>query len=268
MEDAMFLKTGEGQIAYETNGTDKKRAIVFIHGFPFNRSMWNDQVRLLSRNHLAVTFDVRGHGESSEGTGLIDLYVDDLFALLDHLGLHAVTVCGLSMGGYIALRGIERDPSRFKGIVLCDTKSPADTNAAKLNRANQIRTILAGQKNQFADAQVKTLFAPESFEGRKAAVEKIRKIIESTSERGLVDALIALAARMDMTESLEKISAPTLIIVGDRDKVTPPAEAEAMRSRIHSARMVVVKGAGHLSNLENPEEFNSALETFLSDNSL
>ena len=266
----MFLKTRDGKIAFETHGEKREKGIVFIHGFPFDRSMWDEQAKLLSKDHFVLSFDIRGHGESDQGSGqyLIEFFVDDLIALLDHLGLTTVCLCGLSMGGYTALRAIEREPSRFSGLVLCDTKSTGDTNAAKLNRANQIRTILAGKRSEFAEGQLKALFAPDSFSRNAQAVEKIKRTILSTADGVLVGALIALAARMDMTESLPKISVPTLIIVGEHDKVTPPSEAELMHSKIGGSKLAVIGGAGHISNLENTPEFNSTLQSFLAENKL
>ena len=266
----MFLDTGFGKIAFETHGQKNNRGIIFIHGFPFDKSMWDEQATLLEGDHFVVTFDIRGHGESSPGSGqyLVEFFVDDLVALLDHLGLEKVCLCGLSMGGYAALRAIDRDPARFSGLILCDTKSSPDTNEAKLNRANQIRTILAGNKSQFADGQVKALFAPKSLESKIPAVERIRKTIESTSDAALIGTLIALSARMDMTESLTRISVPTLIVVGKQDRITTLTDAGEMHAAIKGSRMSVVHEAGHLSNLENSGEFNAALQKFLSANSL
>lgn len=266
----MFLDMISGRIAFETYGRDKDKAIVFIHGFPFDKSMWNEQAALLSEDHLVVAFDIRGHGQSDRGSGqyLVEFFVDDLIALLDHLALPKVCLCGLSMGGYTALRAVEREPSRFTGLVLCDTKSTADTNAAKINRANQIKTILSGKKKEFAEAQVNALFAPESFDRNSGAVERIRKIIESTGDAALIGALIALAARTDTTESLQNIRVPTLIIVGEKDKVTPLTDSELLHSKIVNSKLEIIHGAGHLSNLENSAEFNSALQNFLAANGL
>lgn len=266
----MFLQTASGQISYNTFGDSKHDAIVFIHGFPFDKSMWDDQCKLLSKDHFAVAFDLRGHGESEVGSGqyLVELIVDDLSTVMEHAGVNKAVVCGLSIGGYAALRAVEREPSRISGLILCNTKSAADTNAAKLNRANQIKAILAGKKFEFAEDMAHALFAPESFEKNKTAVGKIISIMKSTDESALIGTLIALAARMDMSESLEKISVPTLIMTGDKDKVATQADAEFMQSRIRNSKFVLIHGAGHLSNLENPGEFNSALVNFLGENDL
>lgn len=266
----MFFETQFGRIAFSTFGEGRDRPIIFIHGFPFDRSMWDEQARLLEKDHFVVTFDIRGHGESDEGSGqyLVEFFVDDLIALMDHLGLDRACLCGLSMGGYTALRAVEREPSRFSGLILCDTKSTPDTNGAKINRASQIKTILEGKKAQFADAQLKALLAPESFERNKQDVEKIRKKIVSTKDAGLIGVLIALAARTDSSESLGSIAVPTLIVVGERDRVTPLSDAELMHSRIRGSRLEIIRGAGHLSDIENSAGFNSVLQEFLSANNL
>lgn len=266
----MYFETNSGQISYKTYGDRTKRAIVFIHGFPFDKSMWDEQGRLLSSDHFVVAFDLRGHGESDVGNGhyLVEFIVDDLIDIMDHLGLEKACICGLSIGGYTAMRALEREPARFSGVVLCNTKSAPDTNAAKVNRANQIKMILAGKKSQFAEEMARNLFAPESFEKNSRLVERITGIMKGTDEKALVGTLIALAARMDMTESISRIAVPALIITGDKDKVATIADAESMKSRIPNSRFVLVHGAGHLSNLENPEEFNLAVMNFLADYNL
>ncbi|MFZ1080829.1 MAG: alpha/beta fold hydrolase [Candidatus Kryptoniota bacterium] len=266
----MFIPAGAGKLSHTTFGENKNKAVVFIHGFPFDKSMWDEQCELLSKDHFVVAFDLRGHGESETGSGqyLVEFIVDDLFNVMEEAGLNAAVVGGLSIGGYAALRAVERKPSRISGLILCNTKSAADTNAAKLNRANQIKMILAGQKSQFAEDMARVLFAPESFEKNETAVNKIISIMKSTNETALVGTLIALAARMDMSDSLEQISVPTLIMTGDRDKVATQADAKFMQSRIKNSKFVLIHGAGHLSNLENSSEFNSALANFLKENNL
>lgn len=266
----MFVNTPTGKVAYKTFGGNKDKSIVFIHGFPFDKSMWDSQGELLEKDHFVVAFDIPGHGESEAGSGqyLIEFIVEDLFAVMDHAGLRNAAVCGLSIGGYTAMRAIEREPGRFSGLVLSNTKSAADTNAAKLNRANQIKAILSGKKDQFAEDMAKALFAPESFEKKREAVDKITFIMKSTDQKALTGMLIALAARMDMTESLGKISVPTLIITGEKDRVAPQADAELMHSKIKNSKMAIIHNAGHLSNLENRQEFDSALVQFLSENNL
>ena len=266
----MFLETAAGKISYNAFGNNKERSVVFIHGFPFDKSMWDGQSKAISDNHFTIAFDLRGHGESDVGSGqyLIEFVVDDLIEVMNHAGVEKATVCGLSIGGYAAMRAADRDPSRISGLILCNTKSTADTNSAKLNRAKQIKTILAGKKSQFAEEMARALFAPGSFENNKPAVKDILSIMKSTDRAALVGTQIALAARMDMTESLEKISVPTLIITGEKDGIATQADAELMTSKIRKSKFVLIHDAGHLSNLENPGEFNSAIINFLEENNL
>ena len=266
----MFLDTKSGKIAFEPRGDKANKSILFIHGFPFDKSMWNEQAELLANDHFVVTFDMRGHGESAAGSGqyLVEFYVDDVIAIMEHLGLEKTCLCGLSMGGYTAMRAVDREPQRFSGLVLCDTKSSPDSNEAKINRANQIKTLLAGNKAQFVEAQIKALLAPKTFESNKQTVERVRNMIESTSDTALIGTMIALSARMDMTGSLTRITVPTLIIVGKQDRITTLTDAGEMHAAIKGSRMAVVHDAGHLSNLENTTEFNAALQKFLSANNL
>lgn len=250
---------------YEVAGRANGTPVVFIHGFPFSHSMWRPQVEALSSDYQVVTYDVRGHGDSNvdDGQYLIEFFVDDLFALMDHLSISRAVLCGLSMGGYIALRAVERNPARVSGLVLSDTRSEADSNEGKVKRAESIRTILTDGVKTFADGFLKAVFAPESFSNKPETVELIRGVIEGTIPKALIGTLIALAARTDTTGSLPSISMPTLILVGEHDTLTPLTAAKSMKEKIPNAELVVIPRAAHLSNLENHQEFNRALKNFL-----
>jgi 3-oxoadipate enol-lactonase len=258
------VRIDDRNVFYTDSGIEHASPIIFIHGFPFSHEMWKEQTALFADTHRVITYDVRGHGKSDLGDGhvMIDLLVDDLFGLMDHLGIQAANIVGLSMGGYIALRGIERDADRYLSLVLCNTKSEADTNEAKLKRAAAIRTIQTDGVQAFAEGFLKTVFSPESFDKRPEAVRKIRKIIEATPPATLCSTLIALAARTDTTESLGTIGVPTLVLVGENDQLTPPTAAKSMANRIPESKLFVLKHAAHLSNLENPEDFNRHLRDF------
>jgi len=252
-------------LSYTDAGNPSGTPVVFIHGFPFNQGLWRPQVAALSSRYRVITYDLRGHGESDIGDGqyLIEFFVDDFLGLLDHLEIGQAVVAGLSMGGYIALRAIERNPERFRALVLCDTRSEADTNEGKLRRATSVRLIKREGVAAFAEQFVKSIFAPQTFGTQPEVVDGIRRVIENTSPVGMAGTLIALAARTDTTASLSRIRVPTLILVGAQDALTPPSAAQAMKERISNARLVVIPNAAHLSNLENPEAFNSALLAFM-----
>lgn len=252
-------------INYAERGMPQGVPIVFIHGFPFDHSMWELQMMALPNHFRAITYDVRGHGMSDVGDGqfTIELFVDDLLFLLDHLVISHAIFCGLSMGGYIALRAIERHSERCMGLVLCDTRSEADTDEGKIKRTASLKTVKQEGTRVFAEGFVKAAFAPQTFQENPAAVETIKKIITSNSPLGISGTLLALAARTETTAVLPTISVPTLILVGERDMLTPPSAAQSMHERIPNSEMHIIANAAHMSNIENPVEFNRHLLAFL-----
>lgn len=253
-------------LSYTDSGKPDAPAVVFIHGFPFDHTMWREQVALCEPSYRVITYDQRGHGKSGAGDGhyLFEFFIDDLFALLDHLKVPKAILCGLSMGGYTALRAIERAPERIQALILCDTRSEPDSNEAKIKRAANLRTIQKDGVPVFAESFLKAIFTPTSFSAKPDVVDQIRKTIVATSPQGLKGTLIALATRTDTTPFLSKIHVPTLIMVGDQDAVTPPAAAEGLHQGIGGSRLTVIPQAGHMSNLENSSAFNKALLSFLS----
>ncbi len=250
-------------------GIPTSTPVIFIHGFPFSHKMWtftNGQTELLAGMNRVIAYDVRGHGESEVGSGhySIEFFVDDLIGLMDHLAIHKAILCGLSMGGYIALRAVERHPDRIMGLVLCDTKSESDGNEAKIKRAAAIRNIQINGIKAYAADYVKNVFAPESLEKKQDAVKLIQSIIERTAPAALFGTLLALASRTDTTACLPSIQCPTLILVGEKDTVTPPSAAQSLKENIRDSELQIIPHAAHMSNLENPEVFNKHLVEFVS----
>jgi pimeloyl-ACP methyl ester carboxylesterase len=239
--------------------------VVFVHGFPFSLAMWDDQLEVVGSRFRSIAYDVRGHGMSDAGDGqyTIEGHVDDLLALMQALKLDRPVVAGLSMGGYIALRALERAPEKFRAAVLCDTRSEADTNEAKLRRFSTVEAIKRIGSEAYAREFVKAIFAPDAPRQAPGAVEKIRGIIAHTTPLSIAGTQIALAARTDTTATLSSLRLPVLILVGEHDQVTPVAAAKAMQERIPGAELHVVPGAAHLSNMENPGFFNEKLLAFL-----
>lgn len=261
----MKIKLNGIDINYTERGLPQGLPVVFLHGFPFNHTMWEPQMKALPNNIRAITFDIRGHGESdvAEGQYTIELFVDDLIALLDHLVIEKAVVCGLSMGGYIALRGVERHPERFRALVLCDTRSEADPDAGKIKRSATIRAIRDNGVAPFAETFLKAVFAERSFETNPVAVGAIKAAITANSPIGICGTAIALAARTDTTHSLREITIPTLILVGEHDSLTPPSASRAMHEAITGSEFHIIPHAAHMSNLENSPEFNKHLLAFL-----
>jgi pimeloyl-ACP methyl ester carboxylesterase len=252
---------------YVEAGDPKGMPVVFIHGFPFSHKLWRPQLDALSRGRRLIAYDVRGHGKSAVGDGLftIELFVDDLLALLDALKVERAVLCGLSMGGYIALRAAERAPQKLAGLILADTRAEPDTNQGKVLRAGAMGFVLRRGVTPFAEEFVKNLFSPMTLAAGRPCVEEIKAIMKENSALGVRGTLLALAARPDAAPGLAAIKAPTLILVGERDTVTPLACSEALRQGISGAKLAVIPEAGHLSNLEQPERFNAEVERFLEE---
>jgi 3-oxoadipate enol-lactonase len=249
-------------------GKSESLPIVLIHGFPFSSEMWKGQMQVLQdikKNLRVITHDLRGHGQSDVGDGQysIELLVDDLIALLDYLKITKTILCGFSMGGYIALRAIERNPDRFNALILCDTMSAADSDEAKIRRANSIKLVKKEGVGRFAEGFLKAVFAPKTFDIHPSIIDETRRMVLSNSPLGICGALLAMAGRTDTTEALSKINVPTLILVGEHDAVTPPSAAKNMHDRIPNSKLHLIENAGHMSNLENPVMFNKHLTNFL-----
>lgn len=263
--DDLKIEINNNELFYEEHGSPTGKTIVFIHGFPFNHEMWRAQIELLKGHYRVIAYDVRGHGQSAVGDGqyMVEFFVDDLISLLDHLKVERAILCGLSMGGYITLRAVERSPERFQAMVLCDTSSEADTNEAKLRRAATVQAVKRDGVKTFAETFVKSVFASETFDKKPDVVQFIKRIIESTSPTAISGTLLALAARSETTSSLPKMKIPALIMVGEQDKLTPPSISEMMHGKLPTSELHVIPKAAHLSNLENPDEFDRHLLRFL-----
>ncbi len=252
------------KLHYSDSGASGKPALIFLHGFPFNHTMWDEQEKLCRSNFRVVTYDHRGHGQSDLGSGsyMFEFFIDDLLRLMDELEIERAVLCGLSMGGYVALRAFERRPERVKGLILCDTRSEADTDAGKIKRAADLRFIQEQGLDVFAEKFTKNVLAPGNLENSEL-FDRVRQMIRGNPTKGVQATLVALATRTDTTACLNRIQVPTLILVGADDAITPPAVASAMHERIPHSKMAIIPRASHLSNLDNPAAFNASLMEFL-----
>jgi 3-oxoadipate enol-lactonase len=259
----MKAKVAGTEIHYDVRGTGP--ALLLLHAFPLGLAMWDDQARALSGSFQVVRFDCRGFGGTPPGDGLLTMerIAEDGAALLDHLGISAATVCGVSMGGYAAFAFVRRHPTRMRGLVLADTKPGADTDQARRTRGEQADKVRREGTPAIVDAFLPRLVGKTTHEQRPRIVARLREIILANPPRGITDALAGLAARADSTPTLREIGVPTLVVCGEEDVLTPPAEAEAMHAAIPGSTLELIPQAGHLANVEAPETFNRALESFL-----
>lgn len=240
--------------------------VLFIHGFPFDKSSWQPQMEFLKKTNRVIAYDIRGFGKSTAGNEIasIDLFADDLIKLMDSLQIEKAIVCGLSMGGYILLNAVFRYPKRFEGIILCDTQCLADSPATKEKRYKSITQIKAGGLKNYTETFVINVFCRETLVSKKELVEKIKDVIVSTSPVTITQSLSALAERREMCTSLNEISIPALILCGKEDAATMLAQSEYLNHHIANSTLHYIERAGHLSNLEQPDEFNNLLIGFIS----
>jgi pimeloyl-ACP methyl ester carboxylesterase len=248
-------------------GAENKQAILFIHAFPLSHKMWLEQAKNFSNKYRVITYDMRGFGDSYEENGIytIDSHADDLFTIIDRLKVVKPIVIGLSMGGYILLRAVDRDQNKFKAVVLCDTRTEADTNEGKLNRAKQIKQIRTGGKTEFIETFLENTFSDTTLKdpAKQPVVQFMKNIMTEQKDTAMAGTLLTLSARTDQTASLEKINIPMLIIVGEKDKLTPPELSKVMYQKIRNSKLSLIPESGHFSNVENPQAFNKSVEDFI-----
>lgn len=259
-----MLTVRDTRLAVHTRGTGIP--CVLLHGFPLDHSMWREQEPLAEHLRLIVP-DLRGFGGSS-GAAMesVEALADDVPALLDALHVTGpAVICGLSMGGYVAQHVAVRHPDRVAALVLVDTKLEADTPEARAARADLAAKVGRLGQGIVADAMVPRLLAPAAAAGpgRAAIADLLRSAILAQPIAGIQAALAALAARPDMTEPMAHVLAPTLLVCGAEDAITPPDCLERAEEIIPCARLLIVPGAGHMTPLEAPEVFNRALLEFL-----
>ena len=257
------IRVGDIQLAYTDAGLGQP--VVLLHGYPFNRSLWNEQVGALSNSFRVITPDLRGHGESdaTQGPATMNRMAQDVALLLDQLEVSRAVVGGLSMGGYVALAFYKQFPSRVRSLILADTRAQADTEEGKQTRFQQAEKALAEGMASIADSMLPKLLTPETVSKRPDLVKRVRDMMLKTKPEGAAGALLGMAERDDQTSLLSQISCPTLILVGREDSITPVADSEKMHREIAGSRLVVLENAAHVSNLERTDQFNEELLRFL-----
>jgi 3-oxoadipate enol-lactonase len=261
---AMSTRTVNGTtLSYQERGTGRP-ALVLLHGFPLDWRVWDAQVTALSDRHRVIAPDLRGFGKSPSTTSItMESIADDVHALLESLGALPMIVGGLSMGGYAALAYARKYPQDLKGLVLVDTRSGADTPEGKQGRQKMIELVNAHGATAVADQMFPKMLAPDSATKRPGVAKRLRDIMENAPPKTIATALAAMRDRPDYTGDLKNIKVPTLIIVGEHDAITPPPMAEAMHREIAGSQLVLVKGAGHMTPMEQPEQVNEALRKFV-----
>ncbi len=208
------IRINDIEMAYTDSGMG--RPVVLIHGYPFNRSLWTEQIAALSNSYRVIVPDLRGFGETdaSQGTATMSQMAEDVAQLLDHLEVSRAVIGGLSMGGYVALAFHKQFPSRVRALVLADTRAQADSEEAKQTRAQQAEKALSEGMAGLADGMLPKLLTPETVSKHPDVVKRVRDMMLKTKPEGAAAALLGMAEREDHTPRLPSIAVPTLILVG------------------------------------------------------
>ena len=241
-------------------------ALVLLHAFPLPAGMWAPQLEHLSAQRRVVAPDLLGFGGSDAPESMFRYtmpgYADLVAGLLDRLGLDRVVLGGLSMGGYVTFAFLRQYAERVAGLILADTRAGADTTEVYERRTDQQDQVARIGTAALIEVLLAGLLSDETRATRLDLVEQVRRLM-ANPPAGYIGGLEAMKHRPDATEELAKITVPTLVLVGEHDGPSPPDVVRAMQERIPGAELVVLPGAGHLSNLEAAEEFNAAVADFL-----
>ncbi len=259
------VNAGGITISYYDEGKEDAPCVILIHGFPFTKATWENQLDVLKEQYRAIAYDVRGHGTSDSGTESFSIqqFATDLFTFMDALHISRAVICGLSMGGYIALNALQQQPDRITALILADTQCGADSEEGKKKRMETIDSIRKNGLTEYTANSIKKLFSEPSLTTKKEEVSFIEETILETGSASICKTLLALAERKETCSTLSQITIPVLILVGKDDQITPIEAAQKMHTLIVHSSLEVVDQAGHLTNLENPESFNHHIKSFL-----
>lgn len=241
-------------------------AILFVHGFPLDHTMWSAQIDEFSRTHRVIAPDLRGFGGTDGFLYSLSMeqLADDLAELLAALQVERpITFCGLSMGGYVAWQFVLRHSQWLGRLILCDTRAAADSPEAAANRLKMADIVTKEGPEPVAWAMMPKLFAPSTNQKFPQLTESIRKVVMATSPTAIAAAHRGMAIRPDMTSLLPTIRIPTLVIVGQYDAITPAEEMRSIASEIPRSEFALIADAGHMAPMENPAAVNAVIRAFL-----
>jgi pimeloyl-ACP methyl ester carboxylesterase len=227
--------------------------------------MWEPQLSLAEHGWRVIAPQYRGMdgGNDDPAATSMDDYAADVFDLLDALHIEDAVIAGESMGGYVAFALFRHAPRYFQGLVLVDTRSPADTPEAVEGRKRLLGVVGDQGPRAVADEMVPKLLGETTCRDNPALVDRVRALVLSNSAAAIAGAITALMTRQDATPLLSSVHCPTLIVVGEEDALTPPPMSRDLQRGIAGSELAVIRRAGHLSSLEQPAAFNAELARFL-----
>jgi 3-oxoadipate enol-lactonase len=236
-------------------------ALVLIHAFPLDASMWDGEIQALVRDTHVLAPSLPGFGGTAPAGDIltVDAMADHVAAAMDREGVGRAVVAGCSMGGYAAFAMWRRHRDRIAGLALVDTRAEPDDQDGRERRRQAAALVRSAGSDAIADGPPPLL----SDRAEPALWDRVKDIIRRQPPGAIAAASLGMAERPDSRPLLPEIDVPTSVIVGELDTLTPPPMSEAMAEAIPGAELVVVEGAGHVSNLEAPEAFLAAIRGLL-----
>ncbi len=238
--------------------------VLFVHGFPLDRTMWSEIAGPLT-GWRRIAPDLRGLGMSgapADGYSMAE-YADDLAGLLDALDIQEVVLSGLSMGGYVAFEFLRRHRSRVRALMLLNTRADGDGVVARANRNETIAAVRRNGVGVLEDLLIHRLLAPDSIETMPHVVQRLQAMLQRHSPEGVIGALEAMRDRSDSTSLLPSIDVPTLVVAGKEDRIVPIESVQEMAAAIPEAQFTAIADAGHLTPMEQPISTGRVIREFL-----
>lgn len=257
---ASFDRNGHVTVPEIVLGSDERqpRPVILLHAFPLHAGMWARQVPTIERSGgLAVALDAPGFGDSGLSSRVSDMetLADGVFEVWRGLKLPPAVIVGLSMGGYAALRAVQRHPEMVHALVLANTKAEADSDEARENRYQKAAQVLEKGSEMLLDMQTSFVHDPDEH-------PEIAEMIRSARPEAVAAALRGMAIRPSSVRFLGEIRVPTLVIAGEADPLTPPETMKTLAEEIPETEFETLD-AKHLSNIDATDEFNALLASFL-----
>jgi pimeloyl-ACP methyl ester carboxylesterase len=261
----MRLRSDDAEIVYDVIGSGAP--VVLLHPFPVSHAFWTPAVPLLSTRYRLILPDLRGHGDSEIGQGpaLMEKHARDIARVLDAESISKAAFIGCSIGGYILFEFWRRFRDRVTALALCDTRPQADTAEARANRLKAAADVLEQGASPFIETMIPKLMGRTTVATRPDLVDGARRMMNKMPAQNISLVQRGMAERPDSVADLQSINVPTLIVIGNEDILSTPADGELMRQHIPGSKLKIIPKAGHYAPWEQPEAVGTVLRQFLDD---
>jgi pimeloyl-ACP methyl ester carboxylesterase len=261
----MRLRSDDAELFYDVIGTGPP--VVLLHPFPVSHKFWNPIAPALSSRYRLILPDLRGHGDSEIGQGpaLMEKHARDIARVLDAESVGKASFIGCSIGGYILFEFCRRFRERVTALALCDTRPQADTTEARANRLKAAADVIEQGASPFIETMIPKLLGRTTVGTRPDLVDGARRMMSKMSPQSISLIQRGMAERPDSAADLKSISVPTLIVIGDEDILSTPADGELMHQHIPGSKLKIISKAGHYAPWEQPEAVGTVLRQFLDE---